>query len=89
MKVNRESKKVYRKSKSLDHPVSYSREICRITCSVSAIKSDNKMTRLKDDGMIRQSSISLNQHRNLQCFIYSESFWSKILAMESEVCNLL
>lgn len=89
MKANRVTKQVHRKSKALDHPVNYSREIYRITCSLSAIKSDNKMTRLKDDGMIRQSSISLNQHRNLQCFIHSESFWSEVLAMESEVCNLL
>jgi len=89
MKTNRVSKQVHRKSKALEHPGNYSREIYRITCSLSAIKSDNKMTKLKDDGMIRQSSISLNQHRNLQCFIHSESFWSEVLAMESEVCKLL
>lgn len=91
MKSNRVSKQIHRKSKSFDHTVSYSREICRITCSVSAIKSDNKnkMTTLKGEDMIRQSSISLNQHRNLQCFIHSDSFWSEVLAMESEVCNLL
>jgi len=85
MKTNRVSKQVHRKSKALEYPGNYSREIYRITCSLSAIKSDNKMTKLKDDGMIRQSSISLNQHRNLQCFIHSESFWNEVLTMESEV----
>jgi len=84
MKAHRESKKIFRKAKSFDQS-NYSREIYRMLCSASAIKRDNKMNNMKDESMIRQSSISLNQHRNLQCFIHSESFWNEVLTMESEV----